>query len=67
MLKIISKTRLEGLEQTIATLKHEVERLSKVRPIADDFEQKGISVDDLLNCTVHLRRNPKRKPKEATS
>ena len=59
--RIITSKRLETLEMAVVSLKSELEKLCKVRRLAMALDQKGISVDDLLSCKVHLRRNPRRK------
>lgn len=48
-------------EDKWARLHQDLARLQKVRPIAEALAVRGISADDIIDCRVHLRHNPKRK------
>ena len=60
-IQIITSKRLETLEMAVVTLKAEVEKLEKVRKIADALRDKCISADDILTGKVHMRKTPAKK------
>ena len=61
MFKIMSRKMLDAMEQQILTMQAEIDRLQKVRPIADALRDKGIDAEMIKSGAVHLRKKPTKK------
>ena len=64
MIRIITTKRLEGLEQTIATMDHELSKKdAELDFIHKTLKGKGMTLNDLFDGNIHLSWNPGKAPR----
>ena len=64
MIRIITTKRLEGLEQTIAVMDHELSKKgAELAFINKLLRRKGMTMNDLYDNRANISWNPKRKPR----